>query len=107
MSLIRLDLSNNAITDLPEEIGEMKSMEMLTLDGNQLKKLPGESLINRSYQKGVTYQFFVIDSVGNLSHIQTLDVKHNEIHSIPDTVANLQEMHKLDFSHNMVTKLPW
>jgi len=40
MNLRRINLSENKILYLPEEIGDLKDLEELKIDNNNLKKLP-------------------------------------------------------------------
>jgi len=85
--LDELDVSNNALTTIPDEIGELKNLVRLNLSGNKLTTLPA--------------------SIGNLVNLESLDIKSNEISNLPDDVGKLVKCKKMDYGHNMLTELPW
>jgi Leucine-rich repeat (LRR) protein len=72
-----LDLSFNnpeshpdyRLSSLPEQIGDLTSLEILNLSGNQLKTLP--------------------DSIANLENLQDLDLKGNPFTSHPEVLLKL------------------
>ena len=70
-STIELDLSNTALTDLPENIGNLINLERLDLENNNLVSLP--------------------ESIGNLSSLLYLNLKSNQLASLPESICDLPE----------------
>jgi Leucine-rich repeat (LRR) protein len=56
-NLTSLDLSNNALTNIPAELGQLKNLEVLNLANNKLTGLPYE--------------------LGNLKNLTLLDLRGN------------------------------
>src|SRR5205807_5990757 len=61
--LIKLDLSQSDITQLPEELGQLASLQELSLSGNQLTHIPAE--------------------LGQLASLQELSLSDNQLTHIP------------------------
>jgi len=79
-----LYLSYNAITALPEEIGELENITILYADNNQIKKLP--------------------ESIGNLSKLVTLDLSYNQIEgAIPKSFEQLNTLTSLQLFKNKIS----
>ena len=87
-----LDLSNLALTEVPESIGQLTQLEKLVLGGwskdsqNQLTGLP--------------------DEIANLTQLQELNLSYNQFIGLPDAIANLTQLKELDLSENQLTGLP-
>jgi serine/threonine protein kinase/GTPase SAR1 family protein len=64
--LTSLNLSNNALTGLPTEIGAMCALTQLNLADNHLDALPA--------------------SMGNLTNLKDLNLKHNPMTTVPEEV---------------------
>lgn len=84
-----LHLSNNAIVDIPVKIGVMCINE-LNLSNNSITLIP---------------QGIFVDSNLCLT-LQTLNLSHNALSSIPATVGNLVLLHTFNLSGNKLTQLP-
>ncbi|GFD72566.1 hypothetical protein KUL113_19860 [Tenacibaculum sp. KUL113] len=78
-------LCNNKISGFPK-ISENNSIRKLSLDLNNLKKLPSD--------------FF------NLKNLEVLTLKHCNIEEFPEVVLNLKNIKVLDLGYNPITKLP-
>lgn len=81
-----LDLSNNDITILPSQIGDLSELEHLDLSYNYLKELPQE--------------------IGKLTKLKTLLLTKNEINELPLEIGNLSNLTLVDISHNKITYIP-
>jgi internalin A len=81
-----LDLSNQELTSIPAEIGNLTNLNTLYLKSNQLKYLPPE--------------------IGNLANLNTLYLKSNQLKCLPPEIGNLTNLSTLYLSNNQLTKLP-
>lgn len=75
-----LDLSNNKLNVLPETMGTMTSLEKLSLAGNRLTGLP--------------------ISFTNMIALVKIDLSHNALHVIPAELASLSGLRVANLSHN-------
>ena len=76
----RLDLSQNALTTLPDSVGDMVSLKVLSLSHNQLRALPA--------------------ALGLLVRLETLHATHNQLASLPDAIGNCASLKFLNVSNN-------
>lgn len=97
---MRLDLSDNSLTDIPRELGSCHSLAFLDVSTNQIKSIPAE--------------------YGKLENLQTLMVHHNQLKDLPDEIGkisinitlhntvegNMRAMKELDCSYNQLNHLP-
>jgi len=79
-----LDLNNNQLTQLPNEIGNLVSLEGLYLYSNQLTQLPAE--------------------IGNLVSLERLNLHNNELTQLPTEIGNLVALKWLYLSGNNLSK---
>lgn len=75
-------LAGNRLTQLPESIGLLSKLELLTAHGNLLHSLPA--------------------SLGKLSNLTTLNLSGNRLSSLPDLWAGLCKLEDLALSGNML-----
>jgi Leucine-rich repeat (LRR) protein len=80
-----LDLSGLGLTELPPEIGSLRSLETLNLENNQLTTLPPE--------------------IGNLSNLIALELSFNQLTSLPPEIGNLTNLQGLYLAFNQLTYL--
>ncbi|KAH6807998.1 plant intracellular ras group-related LRR 4 [Perilla frutescens var. frutescens] len=108
-SLMKLDLSENAIVMLPVAIGGLSSLQTLDLHGNKIHELP-ESI-------GGMLQLLNLDLRGNqisalpatidrLVHLQELDLSSNGIAVLPETIGSLVSLQKLNIETNDIEEIP-
>ena len=81
-----LDLHNQGLTVLPPEIGQLKLLRKLELDGNQLTTLPPE--------------------IGQLRNLQGLLLLNNQLTALPPEIGQLQKLRELNLDSNQLTALP-
>ncbi|WP_080502633.1 leucine-rich repeat domain-containing protein [Neochlamydia sp. EPS4] len=85
-NLTSLNLSNEGLTYLPPEIGQLSQLQTLDLRGNQLTALPTE--------------------IGQLSQLQRLDLSQNQLTSLPAEIGQLSQLRALHLNQNKLTALP-
>jgi Leucine-rich repeat (LRR) protein len=85
--LMELNLGKNCLSSLPEELGDVSTLERVWLDDNQLTSFP--------------------PCLGKLTRLRELRLSGNSIGEInPSSVAALHELRVLGLDGNRVTKLP-
>ncbi|MCK4934851.1 MAG: leucine-rich repeat domain-containing protein, partial [Simkaniaceae bacterium] len=85
-NLVSLILSNNQLTDLPPEIGNLKLLKFLYLQNNQITAIPRE--------------------IGALHNLKRLNLNNNQITAIPREIGNLPSLQRLYIFNNPLTELP-
>jgi Leucine-rich repeat (LRR) protein len=85
-SLRWLALSDNLLSTLPAEIGELRSLESLELSGNCLVRLP--------------------DSLGHLRSLTTLRLGGNLLTELPEALEALSSLRTLGLNCNRLAVLP-
>ncbi|CAM9669490.1 unnamed protein product [Scytosiphon promiscuus] len=84
--LQELRLSGNRIPEVPEEIAALSELRVLALDNNEIKTVP--------------------KAIGKLSRLESLLLRQNELEDLPEEVGNLVELHNLSISSNRLVSLP-
>jgi len=107
-NIIELTIHKYKLTTLPESIGNLKSLQALSLNSTLLKTLP-ESIGDLKSLKTLWLQVQSIstlpESIGNLQSLQKL-VVNNQLRTLPDSIGNLQSLQELSLGLNWLTKLP-
>ena len=85
-SLNYLNLHFNQITNIPETIGGLVQLTELFLENNLIETLP--------------------ESIGNLSNLVTLNINENQLISIPESIGTLGSLEELLLFNNELTFLP-
>jgi Leucine-rich repeat (LRR) protein len=103
--LVYLDVDGNQLAELPLSIGELHKLETLRLEYNQLVSLP--SAIGQLHKLDylvLDYNPIVTlpDEIGMLTSLRSMDLFATDIQSLPNTIGNLK---KLEFIHIAKTKL--
>jgi Leucine-rich repeat (LRR) protein len=81
-----LDLSNLSLSELPEEIASLDSVQYLLLGANKFSSFP------------------VI--INEMTAVETLDLSHNQLSSLPPEIGNMTSLQNLHLSANALTSLP-
>jgi Leucine-rich repeat (LRR) protein len=108
-TLTRLDCSNNHLTSLPPELGNLTALEWFGCSDNQLISLPPElgNLI-------VLERFFCSDNklttlppeLGNLTALKVFYCFNNQLTSLPPELGNLTALEVFFCNDNRLTTLP-
>lgn len=85
-NLEQIDVSNNLISQIPNEIEDLKRLKNLCLDSNEI------SSVNQSLSK--------------LTMLEHLSVSNNYIYTLPNIFSNLRSMISADFSSNYISEFP-
>lgn len=93
-SLIELDLSFGAISEIDAEIGDLKNLKALNISFNHIAYIP--------------------DAIGELTNITVLNVINNNIYNIPKNIGKLKNLENLLLGNsvtgredlNIITELP-
>ncbi|CAI5764893.1 leucine-rich repeat protein 1 [Podarcis lilfordi] len=88
--LRKLDLSHNLIKKLPVTIGDLVSLQELSLQGNLLESF-GAALCNSTLRKS----------------LQSLDLSQNKIKALPAQFCQLRELIHLKLDDNDLIRLPF
>ena len=107
--LVRLDLRDSELREVPESLSELTWLEQLDLDQNQLKSIP-ESLGSLTRLR----QLFLSDnqlksipeSTGNLTWLESLYLDDNRLESIPESLGSLAQLTWLQMRHNRLESIP-
>ena len=86
LALVKLNLIENQLTELPKEIGNLTNLKELWFSDNQLTELPKE--------------------IGNLSNLTLLTLNDNQLTELPKEIGNLSNLKELWLYRNQLTELP-
>ncbi|XP_030929493.1 plant intracellular Ras-group-related LRR protein 6 [Quercus lobata] len=132
--IIKVDLSRNAIQELPVELSSCISLQTLILSRNKIKDWPGAILkslpnllclkLDNNPLRQIPSDGFqavsriqVLDLSGNasslpehpafssMSHLQELYLRRMQLHEVPSDIFNLQQLRILDLSQNSLQSI--
>lgn len=85
-AISNLNVSDNQLTALPPQIGQLTALQELDVSCNQLTVLPPQ--------------------IGQLTALQELDVTDNRLTALPPEIGQLTALQMLDVTENQLTALP-
>lgn len=108
-SLVELSIEECGLRTIPDTIKDLPNLQVLHLNGNNLIYLP-ESI---GYLKSLEYLFLMNnqlkilpESISNLINLKSLNLESNRISSLPNSFKNLQLISFLNFGDNELEDLP-
>jgi hypothetical protein len=99
----------NALTNLPNEIGNMVLLKELYLEHNNLTNLPseiGNMVLLKELYLNSNHLTSLPNEIGHLSQLETLELAFNALTSIPNEIGNLSQLETLKLSFNALTSIP-
>ncbi len=109
-SLSFLDLSNQAVVELPEAVSQDKALLRLNVAGNRLSEDSLKSIFTlfalQFLDLSANGLEVVPKEVAHLQNLQTLVLHKNRLQTLPDTLCKLKKLIQLWLSENAFTKIP-
>eukprot|EP00742_Colponemidia_sp_Colp-10_P010981 GILJ01012129.1.p1 GENE.GILJ01012129.1~~GILJ01012129.1.p1 ORF type:complete len:710 (+),score=124.52 GILJ01012129.1:74-2203(+) len=130
--LTKLDLSHNELTELPEDIGNLKDLVSVMQSNNQLTALPVSLFLLANLKKldtshnllqslppsfssctslvelnlqGNALREIPFD-VGQLRALESLNLRQNQLQGLPDSLCLCEHLRRLSLASNQLTSLP-
>jgi len=109
-ALQKLHLSHNHLSQLPSEIGQLQTLEQLDLWNNQLNQLPPEigqlQTLQALYLYNNRHLSRLPPQIGQLQTLKTLHLYNNQLSHLPPEIWQLQRLQSLHLGHNQLSHLP-
>lgn len=109
LELRELWLCNHSISVIPEAIGEMKQLQVISFRNNQIETVPSQlcncANLQRLYLQG--NMLSILPNVfGKLKELVELDLSRNQFSDFPEVLSTVTQLITLKMSQNRLTKLP-
>jgi Leucine-rich repeat (LRR) protein len=104
-----LDLSNNGLSEIPKEIGQLQNLQRLYLGYNKLSEIPKEIRQLQNLQRlYLSYNKLseIPKEIGQLQHLHTLYLNNNELSEIPKEIGQLKHLKYLYLSLYELSEIP-
>ncbi len=107
--LSTLRLSGNSLESLPECLSKLKHLRILDASSNPLSSFPGCILGMHSLQELLLSDVGIEnipDSVGKMTKLSVLDLRENLLSSLPESLSGLKKLKVLILGQNDFSELP-
>ena len=100
--------SNNQFTELPEVLGRCPKLEMIGFKNNQIKRVSEKALPVQTRWLILTDNQLsqLPDSIGRLKPLQKLALAGNQLTALPDSLAQCQNLELIRLSANQLQAFP-
>lgn len=101
--------SHNQFTQLPEVLGQCENLSMIGFKANKIKQIPESAIPSH------TLRWFIVTdnaltavpkALGDCAHLQKLMLAGNQLSTIPNSLANCHSLELLRISANQFETLP-
>jgi Leucine-rich repeat (LRR) protein len=107
--LQKMDVRKNNLRALPEYMNDLRNIEFLYAQHNDIEKLPDlsdcvnlkEVHLSNNFIKEIPENF-----CEKLPNLKVLDLRDNKIEKLPDEISMLQGLMRLDLTNNSISSLP-
>lgn len=100
---------NNNIKFLPEYMGDLRKIEFIYAQHNDIDKLPNLEGCEHLQELHISNNFIIEipeKFCEKLPSLKVLDLRDNKIEKLPDEISMLQSLMRLDLSNNSIYSLP-
>lgn len=105
-SIEALDVSNNYITEIPEELFKFNMLKILYIHNNQIQRIP-KSIESSNIKKINISMNLLRELPDNLPHsLQLLNVSFCKLTSLPQSLETLEHLNEIVISHNEIDNIP-
>ncbi|KAJ2396337.1 hypothetical protein GGI05_001166, partial [Coemansia sp. RSA 2603] len=108
-NITSLIVSNNALVELPDEIGHLRQLQIIDVSNNALETLPATIAYCQNlklvYARSNKLNALP-SSIRHLHGLTKVDLYNNRIDSVPPCLWRLPILEALDLSHNPIQSLP-
>ncbi len=105
----KLDLFNKNLTEIPPEIPQLTSLQVLNLSFNRIRGIP-EALAQLTSLQVLNLSFNQIseipEALAQLTSLQELNLSINRIRGIPEALAQLTSLQVLNLNNNQIREIP-
>jgi len=102
-SLEDLYLTTNG--DIPDEIGQLKNLEKLTICGKHISKISAKigqlKNLERLTLESIENISYLPNSIGNLTNLRRLRINKTTLTALPESIGQLQQLKVLDIHRNL------
>lgn len=109
VDLQKLEMMNNDLKLLPQYMGDLRKIEFIYAQHNDIDKLPDLEGCEHLQQLHISNNFITEipeKFCEKLPSLKVLDLRDNKIEKLPDEIAMLQNLMRLDLSNNSIYSLP-